>query len=99
VALAVWSKITNWLGLQSAQPSDLCSSFKSFGFPFNIGKNLRKARFMIWHAVVWALWKARNAHIFEEKVMSVEELFETIKHVSFRWFLAQGSAFVCSEYV
>jgi hypothetical protein len=93
VALAVWSKIINWFGLQSAQPSDLCSSFESFGFPFNIGKNLRKGLSMIWHTMVWSLWKARNTHIFEEKVMSIEELFETIKHVSFRWSVIPCSRF------
>jgi hypothetical protein len=69
LALAVWSNIMNWLGLQSVQPSDLCSSFESFGFSFNVGKKRRKRLYLIWHVVIWSLWKARNACIFEEKVM------------------------------
>jgi hypothetical protein len=42
VALVVWSEIYKWLGLQVAHPSDLCSSFDSFGFPFIVGKKRKK---------------------------------------------------------
>jgi hypothetical protein len=37
MALAVWSEIYKWLGLQAVHPSDLCFSFDSLGFPFNDG--------------------------------------------------------------
>jgi hypothetical protein len=98
VALAVWSEIYKWLGLQVAHPSDLCSSFDSFGFPFNVGKKRKKGLIMIWQAVVWAIWKARNACIFDGKVVAVDELVETIKHVSLRWFLAKRFPSVCCYY-
>jgi hypothetical protein len=33
---------------------------------------------MVWHAVVWALWRARNDKIFNDKKVNVEELFDKI---------------------
>jgi hypothetical protein len=98
VALAVWSEIYKWIGILAVHPSDLCSSFASFGFPFNVGKNRRKGLNMIWHAVVWTIWKARNAYIFDGKLSSTEELVETIKHVSLRWLLAKGTRSVYCQY-
>jgi hypothetical protein len=96
-ALSVWSEIGKWFGLQLAHPLDLCSSFESFCFPFNCKKR-RKGLYMIWQAVVWSLWKARNARIFEEKVVAPHDLVEEIKHMSFRWFLAKTNPYVCCEY-
>ncbi|MCH84856.1 pantothenate synthetase [Trifolium medium] len=98
VACGLDWNIYNWLGLQTVLPSDLCTSFASFGFPFNSCNKRRKGMKMIWHVVVWISWRARNAYIFENKASSVHDLVEEIKHISLKWFLAKGSASGCSEY-
>jgi hypothetical protein len=35
---------------------------------------------------------------FYGKLSSVQELVDTIKHVSLRWLLSKGIPFVCCEY-
>ncbi|GAU46901.1 hypothetical protein TSUD_296800 [Trifolium subterraneum] len=94
VALEVWAEIYKWIGIQSVHSSDLCSSFESFGFPFNICKKRRKGLCLIWHTVIWSLWKARNACIFDGKELSIHHLVETNKHVSLKWLIARGIPFV-----
>ncbi|GAU46902.1 hypothetical protein TSUD_296810 [Trifolium subterraneum] len=89
VALEVWAEIYKWIGIQSVHSSDLCSSFESFGFPFNICKKRRKGLCLIWHTVIWSLWKARNACIFDGKELSIHHLVETNKHVSLKWLIAR----------
>jgi len=44
---------------------------------------------MIWHAVVWSLWRARNDRIFNNLTHDVEEVVEEVKVLSWRWGLSR----------
>jgi hypothetical protein len=70
----------DWLGMVTVLPGELCCSFDTFGFPFKCKK--RSGLRMVWQGCVWMLWKARNACIFEGKVMTICEIVEAIKHMS-----------------
>jgi hypothetical protein len=39
--------------------------------------------------VVWALWRARNDKIFNDKEVNVEELFDKIQISSWKWLIAK----------
>jgi hypothetical protein len=61
---AVWCEINCSFGLSSVPPSVRLSHFLSFHFPLYLGRKGRKEEMMIWHAVVWVFWRARNDKIF-----------------------------------
>jgi hypothetical protein len=50
-------------------------------------KRLRRGAWLIWHTVVWVVWKARNNRIFNNKIIGVEEMVDQIKAMSWQWSL------------
>ncbi|GAU48796.1 hypothetical protein TSUD_141140 [Trifolium subterraneum] len=53
---------------------------------------------LVWHAVVWALWRARNDNIFSEKVVGAEELFDKVQITSWKWLVAKKTKAPCLFY-
>jgi len=53
---------------------------------------------MIWHAVVWSLWRARNDRIFNNLTHDVEEVVEEVKVLSWRWGLSRLHTTACLYY-
>jgi hypothetical protein len=49
------------------------------------GKKFRRGFRLVWHTVVWFLWRARNNVIFNGVVMEPKEIVEDIKVLSWRW--------------
>jgi hypothetical protein len=48
--------------------------------------------------VVWALWRARNDKIFNDKEVNVEELFDKIQISSWKWLIAKKISASCLFY-
>ncbi|GAU24479.1 hypothetical protein TSUD_319560 [Trifolium subterraneum] len=48
------------------------------------GKRL-KGLLVVWHGVVWAIWRVRNDVIFNSKVPVIEEAFQGIISLSWKW--------------
>jgi len=44
---------------------------------------------IIWHAIIWTIWQARNNIIFQNKVNHVDELVAEIIVLSWRWSLSR----------
>jgi hypothetical protein len=64
IAVEVWTAVLAWLGLVSVVPGNAFQSFESFGVPFR-NKLRIKGLNLLWQTVVWSIWLARNALIFE----------------------------------
>jgi hypothetical protein len=83
---AVWNALTRWLGVVILIPPNALMAYVTF---VTHGSNTkrRKGYSIVWLAFVWSLWKFRNDRIFNNKVASVEEVVDSIQHLSWRWFL------------
>lgn len=51
-------------------------------------KKVRKGYQLIWHAVVWSIWRGRNDRIFNNVICGAVELVEAIKVLSWRCMLS-----------
>lgn len=62
----VWEAILQWLGVNRFCEEDVNSHFISFGMGLK-GRKLRKVKYLVWMAVVWALWHERNPdHVWRQ---------------------------------
>ncbi|KAK2422414.1 hypothetical protein QL285_032949 [Trifolium repens] len=76
----------------------MVSIFETFRAMRRIRKEGRKGILMVWHAVVWILWRARNDRIFSGKIVELEEIMDRIKIVSWKWLLAKKDSAPCLFY-
>jgi len=96
-AMKVWDGVMRWLGFNVVIPPNLFSLWECWDGVSN-NKKIRKGLRMIWHAVVWSLWRARNDRIFNNSFREMEELVEDIKVLSWRWCLNRMCSPACLFY-
>jgi hypothetical protein len=84
----VWYKVCRWLGFCFVNPPTLFNSFASF-LGLTSSKKRKKGLSLIWHAVVWVIWKVRNDLIFNNKSITEEEVVDLVKVSAWRWFLGR----------
>jgi hypothetical protein len=97
VAAHVWYEIARWVGHDLIMPPTLGHSFSlllSCGF----GKIRKKGLALIWHAFIWSIWRARNNRIFNNGVSDPDEIFESIKRISWEWFIKRMAKSPCLFY-
>ncbi|XP_057790730.1 uncharacterized protein LOC131007831 [Salvia miltiorrhiza] len=95
-AQAVWDRIQNWLGCQSARHHDITVHFNSFSF-LGKGKKIRNLLKALWMCTCWSIWKQRNSSRFEGKVQSVDSLVSEVKARCWTWFCVfKIVGFVCN---
>jgi len=87
VVLAIWRKVLDWLNINFITPHNLFSHFACWS-ESNNSRHLVKAFCLIWHAVIWSIWKERNARIFKNQVKNVDEVFGDFKVLSWCWALS-----------
>jgi hypothetical protein len=63
-----------------------------------MNKKIRKGLRMIWEAVVWVIWRARNETIFNNGIARWKELVEEVKVLSWRWVLGRFNIPACMFY-
>jgi len=61
-------------------------------------KKIRKGLWLIWEVVIWVIWKARNACIFNNEIARWDELVEEVNVMSWRWFLGKCTGPACMFY-
>jgi len=88
VAMKVWDDVMYWLGFMFLTPPNLFVMWDCWVGVFS-NKKIRKGVRLIWHAVVWTLWKTRNDRIFNNLTRDVEEVVEKVKVLSWRWGLSR----------
>ncbi|GAU34179.1 hypothetical protein TSUD_162800 [Trifolium subterraneum] len=84
VALVVWYEIFRWLGVVIVIPPNLFTLFDYFSDSAR-SKKSKKGFLLVWHSVIWTIWKARNNQIFNNVTSDPFELVESAKVLSWRW--------------
>ncbi|WJX96105.1 hypothetical protein P8452_77351 [Trifolium repens] len=84
LALGVWYQIFKWLGVIIVVPPNLFHLFDCLSEAAKNGKS-RKGFRLVWHSVIWCMWKARNDLIFNNVRKELLEVVEEIKIISWRW--------------
>jgi hypothetical protein len=97
VATSVWYRICQWLSQVVVIPPDLLHSFAVF-IGCGVGKKGRKGMMVIWHAVMWCIWRMRNDVIFNNGTVDVNQLVDDIKRISWQWFIGRLAAGPCLLY-
>jgi hypothetical protein len=94
----VWAKVDRWFGMTSVVSSTISSLFQYFFPIFRNRKHALKGVILIWHAVIWVLWRTRNERIFRGIVVGPAEIFDRIQVVSWKWLLAKKASSPCLFY-
>lgn len=88
VVKSIWSQVFSWMGVPIVEPEDVISHFVEFGKMVK-GRKQKGVKHLIWMAVVWNIWLARNKVIFQGEVASVPSIVSGIKDVAWCWFKAR----------
>jgi hypothetical protein len=97
VAHVVWYAIFKWLGVLIVMPPNLFHLFDCFG-EAALSKKSRKGLRLVWHSVLWAIWKARNNKVFNNLVMEPLDIIEKVKVTSWKWSLERLKISPCLFY-
>lgn len=49
----------------------------------------KRGYWLIWHSVIWVLWKARNEKIVKNLARDCEDIVDEIKVLSLKWSLSR----------
>lgn len=93
-----WDHILHWLGLFVVFPGDIRRHFTQFSNLVGLPRATHYFLKVIWFAYVWAIWKERNNHVFQETVCDPSSLAEKVKLNSFMWLKASHTSFIYSYY-
>lgn len=97
VALKIWRKVMDWLEINFIIPHNLFTHFACWCASSNF-RRFFKAFCLIWNAVIWSIWKERNARIFKNQFKSLDDVFEDIKALSWYWSLSRLRISPCLFY-
>jgi hypothetical protein len=84
--------------IRTKNPITLSSMCESFLKVYRKGKPGSKGVFLVWHAVVWILWRLRNDKIFLAIEVDAEVLFDKIQITSWKWLVAKKINAPCLFY-
>lgn len=93
----VWLNLMMWLNLNFVMPPNLFIHWECWSGG-NLNKKVRKGLRLIWEAGIWVLWKARNDRIFNNVIVTWEELVEEVKVMTWRWMLSRTTTPACMFY-
>lgn len=88
VVVMIWRKLMDWLEINFITPQHLLMHFDCWSEACN-SRRLLKAFWLIWHAVVWSIWKERNARIFKNQAKHFDEVLDEIKALSWYWAMSR----------
>jgi hypothetical protein len=95
--MKVWRDIFTWLGVEVVNPPSLTILFEVLNVSARNSK-IQKGFVLIWHASLWAIWKARNGAIFANGSFTPSEIVENIKVLSWKWSMSRLKLTPCLFY-
>jgi len=93
----VWSLVCGWLEINFITPQSLFQHFECWNGEID-KKRFRKGYWLVWHASLWAVWKARNDRIFNNIIKEPVVIVEEIKVLLWRWVLSRLKSPPCLFY-
>lgn len=88
---SVWHHLQRWLGILSVDRMYLFDHFLQFGYLGSDYIHLRSTLILI-----WVLWKEHNNKIFNNKVVSIDDIVNKVKMLSFWQLKAKHVNFIFS---
>ena len=80
----IWCHLQQMVEMVFTTPPDLFAHWLSWNDVVPRRKQIKKGLKLIWNTEIWAIWRARNNVIFNSGGVSVLELVEEIKVLSWR---------------
>lgn len=81
---SIFSCIVEWWNFNHVTPPSLFIHWACWS-GVESRPRVKKGLWLVWHAMIWVLWKARNNRILNDGVEFVDDLVEEIKVLSWRW--------------
>jgi hypothetical protein len=75
-------------------PPNLAVAF-SMLVSYGRGKRGKECLALIWQSVMWSIWKFRNDGVFNNKVVTIDEVVDHIKFQSWKWFIGRVAKILC----
>ncbi|KAK2372436.1 hypothetical protein QL285_073568 [Trifolium repens] len=94
---AVWCEVFKWIGVQIVIPPSLPFLFELLRGSARNAK-LHSGYLMIWHAILWCIWKAQNNSIFSTNTFLPMVIVDEVKVLSWKWSLARLKISPCLSY-
>jgi hypothetical protein len=80
--------VFSWIGIGNIAPPNL---FMQLECVIEVARNkrLKKGYWLIFHSIIWVLWKARNEKICKFMSRDCGEIMDEIKVMSWKWNLSR----------
>jgi hypothetical protein len=94
---AVWYEVYRWLGFILVIPPEVVMLYGQLML-CGTNKKIRRGYSIVSIAFNWLIWNIRNDRIFNNKVGTVEEAVDSVKRLSWQWFLHKSAKGPCLLY-
>ncbi|CAJ2663797.1 unnamed protein product [Trifolium pratense] len=97
VAHVVWYEIFKWLGVVIVMPSNVLLLFDCMSEAASSKKSKNGFR-LVWHSVLWILWRARNNKVFNNIAVEPVDIIDEVKVISWKWSVERLKIAPCLFY-
>lgn len=93
----VWMACYKWFGFSTVLPKDGKEHFLQHIYPWR-SNSQKQCAWMVWTAIIWALWNLRNGSIFRNDQLDIDKVLDGIQFRSWSWLRGRKKDFHCSLY-